>query len=336
MAVFQVFVTNSASQPLPGVAIRLLDPAGTDITATRFGSSPVYTDANGLFTRFYLINPALSAGIYSVVVSASGYTGQTKATANTFTGIGNFIFTLLALPTSVSVEITVPESGYVSPMAPVEFVVPAVSPSAAWEYIEATVTSADSVSVIEVPVIGGQARLNLQARLELDPVLHLVGDDELALADADFSNEFSIELASLTETGRVAIEETFTLKSANAFPSGEVNDLINFTNRNEAGLADWLTPWEELPKFLGHYADAMIWLPIPSPSQYELLIEYLNINRVSLSTVGIVLPSDAFNAGKVTRIRIPEPITGAHYAILNVTLGGTVQTNPLTVHYING
>ncbi|MVM34231.1 hypothetical protein GO755_29645 [Spirosoma sp. HMF4905] len=334
MAVFQVFVTNSASQPLSGVAIRLLAPDGTDITATRFGASPVYTDANGLFTRFYLVAPGLTAGIYSIIVSASGYTGQTKATANTFTGLGNFNFTLLALPTSVSVEITEPESGYVSPMAPVEFLVPAVSPSAAWEYIEATVTSDDSTSVMEVPVINGQARLNLQARLELEPLPHLVGDGVLAIADADFSKNFSIDLASLTETGSVSINEGFTIWSANAFPSDSINDLTSFTNID--GLADWLTPWEELPVFTGHYADAMIWLPIPSEDAYELITHFLDINQQAFTNVGVVLPNEAFSSGKVARIRIPEPVAGAHYALLTVTLAGVVQTKPLKIRYIYG
>lgn len=335
MPIFQVTVRTVSGQPLRGIGLRLLDPQGADITASRLGNSVVYTDATGQLLRTFTEGQTIALGNYSIVAVGPGYY-QNNILTGDFSGFGSFSITMPPIPGATEIEVTAPESSYVSPLGPVEFLAAAAAPNAEWEFIEATVTNQNGdSSIIEVPVIAGQARLNLQARLELEPGLFLVGDGDLVAADSAFSDKFSITLASLTPTGRVVLQNQFDLHSANAFPIGQTNDLGNFTNDGDH-LADWLTPWDELPKFVGHYADAMIWLPVPSELAYTLVTQYLTINRTALGETTNDLAAGVFRNGKVVHVRIPEPLAGAHYALLTIHLAGVAQTKPLTVRYEHG
>jgi len=334
MAEFRCTVVTSSGIPVANAAIRVVSDQNIDATVALFGSSPVYTKANGTYAM-----PAppkgsttgnVPAGVYTINVVAPGYQPKKYDTLADFTGTGTFRIEL-TVDTSAAGEITTPASDYVSPMAPVEVEVPGVASSAKWEYIEATITSeSGNESVIEVPTSNGSALLNLQARCELDTALYLVGDDKAAAIDPSFSDTFTVVLASLTPSGRQDLNVSFSLQVANVFPTGEENDLGNFTN--EGGPADWMTPWDELPKFRGHVADAMIWLPV-AKAQYTLQVTYKNINRVLIQSVDIALDSALFKTKRVVRVRIPEAIPGAVYAGLVITSGGVPQTKTLTVRY---
>jgi hypothetical protein len=323
---------------MPGVALRLFKQDGlVDVTAQQFGQSPVYTDATGVFERYYPESAAygLSPAVHVVRAYADGYVVQQQPSTPDFTGVGSFTFYLSVGETTDTAEIEPLESGFVCPMYAVELEVPAQASYSPWEIIEATVTDERGASsIIEVPVIGGFARVNAQARLLLDPIVHLVGDDQTAIVDPDFSRHFTINLASLTESGRVELTNEFSLTAANLFPDGDTNDLTSFTN--EAGLARWITPWREVPKFQGHYADAMIWLTQPGSGGYVLRTQFLNINRAVIDETTDFLAGELVETGKALRVRIPEPIAGAWYALMTIEQGEDVQTEPLTVRYVNG
>lgn len=336
--VFQVAVRNVAGLPIPGAGLRLIAPDGTDVTASRFQASTVYTDANGLFTRFYLLfaPSRLPLGQYKIVGSALGYVDDFVLTTPFFVGQGNFVLQLTPEAIKAESSIEAPGFGYVSPMAPTEALIGGTEGYADWEYIEATITNqADESSIMEVPVVNGQARINLQARLELDPLLQLIPDDAIGVIDASFSDKLTVTLASLTASGTRPLEGEFSVMVANAFPIGDTNDLTNFTNT--AGLADWLTPWDELPKFTGHPADAGVWLPIPNAGPYSLTYSFYNINKAAIGgNLSDALPADLFAPGKVVKVKIPEPIAGAYYAKLTVMNNNQAQTKPLWVRYYHG
>ncbi|GAB2549919.1 carboxypeptidase-like regulatory domain-containing protein [Spirosoma aerophilum] len=337
MTEFRCLVTTVSGLPIVDAAIRLLNALGTDVTGALFGKTPVYTRENGVYSYPSPGNKIVRAGTYKLIVGAPGYHPFQLDTPPDFIGPGNFTVVLTGDTQPIPVEnITLPGASYVSPLFPIEVLVDAVAPSTAkWEFIEATVLdSKNRRSVIEVQTTSGKARLNLQARLELETGMHLVGDTRIVDIDPDASEEYTVTLASLTPTGRQDLNTSFSLQVANVFPIGDENDLVNFTNAD--GPADWLTPWSEVPAFEGHYADVMVWLPVAGIGVYTLQTEFFDINRASLSTTDETIDADIMAARRIVRVRIPEPISGAYYATMQIMLAGNAQTTPLNVRYIRG
>jgi hypothetical protein len=279
----------------------------------------------------------LPPGAYRVLANATGYATYDQP----FYHGGGPVLSITIVMTPESVD----EAGgadyfgasFVSPMYPVEVILPRREAPSAWELLETTVTDSNgNVRVIEVRAQDETTTVNLQARLALKPVPHLVADGQLAMIDPDFSTSIIATFASLTKNGSLAIPGQLSLSVANAFPDidAESNDLTPFTNQD--GLANWLTPWNELPKFVGNYSDAMIWLTMIGQGNYTLTTQFQNINRQLISTNTDQLPAEVFATGQVVRVRIPEPIAGAYYALLTISQGDDVQTHPLTVKYVHG
>ena len=243
---FLVSVLTPQGGRVAGAAIRVL-LAGVDKTPLMAaGNTPGYTDASGNYTVFFLerlggLGP-LPANTYQISVSAAGYQNAVISTAADFTGVDTFAVTLTPTAPSAPDIVPVLASGYVSALQPVETLVGRLAPGAAWELITASITGeTGAVSKLEVPVSGDLSRVNLQARLRLKPIPHLVGDADPAVMDIDFTQAFTVGFSSLTESGENPISTTLSLKAANCQPLTVDNDLTNYTNRGTSGLADWIT-----------------------------------------------------------------------------------------------
>lgn len=342
MSLFTALATTQSGAPVPNCTIRIVGAGAQDVTAKITGGiTPIVTGADGRFVAYLSLAQSLQSrlpsGTYSVVANAPGYEPYLGAV-----DIVQQLLTLTIILTPRAVESTeltpVTYSGpaYVSPCYPVEVPVNGVA-TAAWELIEATVSNPTGFSSkIEVPVIDGQALINLQARLLLDTRPYLVPDNTPGLVDPSFSDEFTTTFASITPSGRQNLPGQVVVRAANAMPAGQTNNLTEFTNADSDGLARWLTPWSELPVFSGHYADATIWLPAIGEGGYALRIIFRDINRAELTQRTDMLPTALFAEGKTTRIRIPAAVSGAYYATLTIEQGTTTLTHPLTVRYIHG
>lgn len=337
MAELLVTVQTESGQPVAGAGIRLVSQSGVDVTASVFGASPVFAGPDGIYRYVYGGNGNGNVlGPHVLTAFAPGFNSGSVPYLFLSPEINPHTIVLTRAGLDDEVEIDTPASAYVSPLFAVEFTAPGVSASAPWELIETTLTDENArESVMETAVLAGQAGVNVQARLIVPIGVHLVDDGQSARTDPDFVQTYEVTLASLTPAGRLAIDNQVSFYAANLYPTGDTNDLRNYTNLT--GPADWIAPWGDsyenpLPKFGSRYADAMAWLPAGS-GDVTLRVIQQTINRQPIETTNTTLPGTLWANKKSVRIRIPDALPTARYATLQLFRASTALTNLLYVEY---
>lgn len=331
---FRVSVSKASGSPLAGAYIRVLTGTGEDATSRVAGASPVRSTSSGIFQVNVLKVGVVAPGQYTIIVSAPGFVSASQQTSTVFTGEGSFDFVLQPHAAGEYV-VSLPESGYVSALQPIQATVRAPQASLGdWQLIEALLSRDDnSITPVESPVpASGEASLGLSSRLRLKPVLYLVADGQDAVVDDDLFREFSMSLSVVNDNGTIDLsaDGAYSLVAGNVQPTGDTNDLSAYTSAD--GLASWLTPYNELPAFAGYYADCSVVLH-QAGSDYSLETRYLNAARTQ---IGDAVESDAFAAPgkKAVKVRIPDAGDGASYAELTILKNSVAVTQPLTVKYL--
>ncbi|RIV19728.1 carboxypeptidase regulatory-like domain-containing protein [Fibrisoma montanum] len=349
MATFRLIVTRPNGTPVQGATLRVLNASSLDVTATLLGSVSPLTNAFGIVERAGLgqtvgpitvpIGP-LPLGVYTLQVTAPGYTMATVTTPGVFTGIGQFSATLERSASGQGYAMVLGDTegsltNFSTPLASNEVVIE--SPvSGEWELIETKVEASNgSFSLIETQVdpVTQRAVIDIRNRIRFEPVPVLVADNTPAIADTQFSDEVSLSFASITQAGRVDLEYGAVTYSANIYPVGPSCDLSVFT-AGDANTRRWITELPEPIVFRGYYFDAMVWLPTISDEPeltYTLTIEYQTAKGVLVgSVVTHELPASAY----VQRVRLDaDPDPAVSRAVLRVKKENVEQFKPLIVHY---
>ncbi|WP_018622087.1 carboxypeptidase-like regulatory domain-containing protein [Spirosoma luteum] len=328
---FRITVTRQSNDsPIAGAFVRVLEGA-VDRTAEILGNSTVQTDAQGVFTwnnvpfEYVLVQNRT----FTVQVQAVGFDTWSVNTNRVNSTFAASLTRLLSAGSAYT--LTLPESGYVSSLYPIDTAMQTGAADLDWELIGFHVTpSTGPSSILEAPVIDGTASADLRTRLKFRPVPHLVPDGETALADPDFSDRLSVTTHSVSLEGDQTIDGGFLFSAANMVPSGPENDLSVYATGDNTSRIRWITLLPEPVVFRGFYSDVMVWLT-DTEADYNLTTTYYNGEN---EVVGSPVVESLTHNVRVQRIRLGStPPDGATYATLLISDDTAPVSHPLTVRY---
>lgn len=339
LRLFRLTVLRPNGSPVVGATVRLLNSAGTDVTAGFFLNILPTSDSGGFIIRPFTTFTGLPAGIYTIQVMATGFATWSHVTDALFIGAADLTVNL-AYPTQLGdYRISEPKKPASSMIA---IVSPVLSPNAfEWEYIRCKVEAPDNTfSVLEAPVekLTGMAEVDYHNRIQLGTRPFLVADGELSRPDTDFSTVAHITFSSLSPEGETPITYTrpelegeddiqteYWIPVAHTLPPDGQSDLSSYvtsTNR------EWMVPAQPVTVFRGYYRDVMVWLPVDL--DYLLTVNYYDGSGGLVNTTTDALTSSPY----VQRIRVntdvDEAITRAE---LSITAAQTAITKVLNVNY---